>query len=279
MLKHIPPNTVQPKTKWNFFISDSIKDQLTEPDIQEFLTTIEKLPWALKRNIGGLHEIQGLSSLAHAIEMEKSLAVADALIGTRHWASHAYIIESRCERFRIIGVAPVDCDEDDLESTRAELWGQIAIQTIIDIICDQFNVNSGAVDTYGDDVDSLVKNNIGTSKLVFPRFFRPNMDLELLLQRMRQEDPQALLWTPTYIKGHQDDKAGFDYDTAPQLIRLNIDMDELADTFLITNKHKLEPIPTQHPIPGQRATLFLSAQPITNDMHQHINLHYYGPKL
>ena len=151
------------------FISDSIKEQLHNPKIHEFFTEIEKLPSALKRNIGGLHEIQGLSSLAHTIEMEKALAVADASIGTRHRASHAYIVESRCERFRIVGIAPVDGDEDDLESMRAELWRQIAIQTIFNTICEQLYINSGSVDTYNDNMDSHHHVNL--------HYFGPKLDL------------------------------------------------------------------------------------------------------
>ena len=122
--------------------------------------------------------------------MEQALGVADASIGSRGRASHAYIIESRRERFRIMGAAPVDCDIDDLESTRAELWGQVAIQTIINVLSDQFGITTGKVDIYGDNIDSLVQNPIVTSKIAFPRFFCPNVDLKLLLQRLREESPK-----------------------------------------------------------------------------------------
>ena len=109
-------------------------DQLHRADVREFLSAIETLPAVLKRNLGGIQEITDLPKLAQSIEMHKSLAVADVSIGSRGRASHAYILESRCERYKVIGVAPVDCDEDDLENMRAELWGQVAIQTIINLI-------------------------------------------------------------------------------------------------------------------------------------------------
>ena len=86
-------------------------------------------------------------------------------------------------------------------------------------------------------MDSLVKHGFEISKLAFPSFFRPNMDLKLLLQRLRQETPQALTISPNHIKGHQDNDKNFEYDTAPQSVRRNIDMDELAGKILETDQH------------------------------------------
>lgn len=158
----VKPGTI--KTSWDVSISANVRSQLECEGVRDFLSAIETLPTALRRNLSGIHEISGLSKLAQSIEMNNTLAVADASIGTRGRASHAYIVESRCGRYRVIGVAPVDCDEDDLESTRAELWGQIALQTIINILCEQFGVISGQVDVYGDNKDSLVKNYMTPSK-------------------------------------------------------------------------------------------------------------------
>ena len=66
-------------------------------------------------------------------------------------AAHAYILESRCEKFRIIGVVPIDCDADDLESTRAELWEQLSIQTLTSLLVEL------SVGVYCDNKDSLAK--------------------------------------------------------------------------------------------------------------------------
>ena len=75
-------------------------------------------------------------------------------------ASHAYVIESRCQKYRVVGVEPVDCDEDDLESTCVGLWGQIAVQTVTNILCELFSIMTGRVDVYGDNLDSLVRNKL-----------------------------------------------------------------------------------------------------------------------
>ena len=117
------PKPQKHPNKWDVMISDQIQTQLPNEEIEEFLTEIDKLHPTLKRNLGGIHELVNLRKLATAIEMEKLIAVADASIGTRSRAAHGYIIESRCGNFRILEVGPIDCDEDDLESTRAELLG------------------------------------------------------------------------------------------------------------------------------------------------------------
>ena len=129
------------------------------------------------------------------------------------------------------GEGPVDCDEDDLESTRAESWGQIVLQTLINIIYEQFGVISGKIDVYGDNKDSLVKNHLIPSKMAFPRFFKPNVDIKLLLQRLRDDSPQAVEILPGHVNGYQDQNTNFDYNIAPQLVKRNIDMDLLSKKF------------------------------------------------
>ena len=217
----------QKQLKCNVLVSDQITKQLPHEDIEAFLTAVKQLPPALLRNLGGLQEMNGIAKLAQSIEMKSALGVSDASLGTRGRAAHGYVVESRCGRYNIIGVAPVDCDIDDLESTRAELWGQVAIQTIINILSELFEVNAGAVSVYGDNIDSLVKSTIITSKIAFPRFFRPNMDAKLLLQRLREDCNPKIHIQPEHIKGHQDRQKNFSYDTAPKSVQLNIDMDDL----------------------------------------------------
>ena len=152
--------TQKKQTSWDVFISDKVKSKLPNEEIEDFLSAVEQLHPTLRRNIGGIQEVEGLSELAEAIIMDNVMAVSDASLGSRNRAAHAYIIESRCEKFKIIGVAPVDCDPDDLKSTRAELWGQLAIHTVINVLVDLFNIRKGSIDIYGDNKDSLVLQKI-----------------------------------------------------------------------------------------------------------------------
>lgn len=133
------------KHKWDVFISSQVQEQLSDPDIKEFLMATETTYKTLRRNLGGIQEICGLRQLAQAIEMEATIAVNDTSIGSRNRAAHGYIVESQCGRYRVMGASPVDCDDDDLESTRAELWGHIAIQTVVNIVCELHGVTTGEV--------------------------------------------------------------------------------------------------------------------------------------
>ena len=94
------------KNKWDIYISDRIQNQLFDPGIREFLTAIENTHKTLRRNLGGVQEISGLRQLAQAIEMEDAIEVSDASLGSRGRASHGYIVESKCGRYRILGVSP-----------------------------------------------------------------------------------------------------------------------------------------------------------------------------
>ena len=75
----------------------------------------------------------------------------------------------------------------------------------------------------------------------FPRFSRPNVDLKLELQYLRQICPPKIELVPTHIKGHHDDDKEYKYETAPQETKRNIDMDELAKRFLQSYQGNLEP--------------------------------------
>ena len=90
--------------------------------------------------------------------MGKTIAVSDASLGSQNRAAQVYILESRCEKYRIIGVAPIDCD---------------------DLLVELYNINSGSVDVYCGNKDSLAKQPIQSNKITFPRFYRPNVDLKI----------------------------------------------------------------------------------------------------
>ena len=79
--------------------------------------TLNELDPTLQRNIGRIIEIENIRKLAQSIDMGETISCADASIGSRGRASHATIVESKCEKYRVVCTAPVDCNERDLEST------------------------------------------------------------------------------------------------------------------------------------------------------------------
>ena len=62
-------NPVETKTSRHVSISANVQTQLHRTDVQDFLSAIETLPAASKRNLGGIQEIMDLPRLAQSIEM------------------------------------------------------------------------------------------------------------------------------------------------------------------------------------------------------------------
>ena len=107
-----------------------IVPSINDPHINDLKNELSELDPVLQRNIGIISEAHGLEKLAQTIEIGDTIAVSDASIGSRSRASHSYIITTTNRKYYMMGAAPIDCDVDDVESTRAELFGQIAVHSI-----------------------------------------------------------------------------------------------------------------------------------------------------
>lgn len=151
------------------------------------ITQILTLDPMLQRNLGYIREVKNLKMLGSAIETGQIIAVSDASIGTRSRSARSYVITTKCSKASIRGTAPVDCEIDDLESTRAEIFGSIAIHTLLQVISDMFEVITGEVEVYCDNKDALCKQPIKTKDISFPRFFRPNVDIKLQIRLRRRQ--------------------------------------------------------------------------------------------
>ena len=66
------------KEYWNVYISEKVKAQLPNEDIEEFLTVVEQLHPNLQQNVGGIQEIVDLQQLVESVSMGKTIAVSDA---------------------------------------------------------------------------------------------------------------------------------------------------------------------------------------------------------
>ena len=164
----------------------------TNSSISELYTELSKLDPMLQRNLGRIVEITNIHDLVKGIEAGKALAVADASLGTRDRAAHGYILTTLSGKVVMQGEAPIDCDSDDLESTRAETYGMIAIQTIINVVCKQYEITCGEIEVYCDNKDALCKNKPEIKPISYPRYFRPNVDLKHLLWHLRDDKPPKL---------------------------------------------------------------------------------------
>lgn len=268
--KHWKPTLIPSfKIKESFKIDTSVKD----PNIQSFREELAKLDHTLQRT-----KMQDLAYLANSMEMGEVIAVSDASVGSRSRASHSYIVTTKCQRELIQGSAPVDCDADDIESMRAEMYGSVALHTIIEVLATTFGIHSGEMELYGDNKDSLYKNPVQPSHISFPRFFRPNADLKIQIREMRNSlKPISII--PVHIKGHQDDDDAFEIEKASLPVRCNIQMDKKSKKFLNRHQGKLEPKYEAAPLPSQKAFLRVQGTLIQNNIEQHVRLHFFGPKL
>ena len=170
------------KIRNHFQIDPTVKERNLDNLREELI----KLDPTLQRNLGIITKAQNLALLANSMEIGEVIAVSDASVGTRARASHSYILTTKCRKGTIQGSAPVDCDVDDIESTRAEMYGSVALHTIIEALATTFAITSGEVELYGDNKDSLCKIPIRTNHISFPRFFRPNVDLKIQICEMRE---------------------------------------------------------------------------------------------
>ena len=128
-------------------------------------------------------------------------------------------------------------------------------------------------------MDALNKNAPELTRISYPRFFRPNVDLKHLLWNLRQDSPPKLELSFNHIKGHQDRNAEFDLNTATKPVQLNIAMDTRSRAFLQQHQGKLEPKQIPLPPPTQKAHLRVSSTLVTNNIQHHINLHFFALKM
>lgn len=230
---------------------------LHDPDLHDLLHEIHDLDPVLQRNIGNIRNIKNLKQLGTAIETGNAIAVSDASIGTRNRAAHSYVIITKCSNAYIKGSAPVDCDPDDLESTRAELFGNIAIHTLLYVLSNMYSILTGEVEVCCDNKDALCVQPIRTQDISFPRYFRPNVDLKLQIQHLRHK-LQKLEVLPVHIKGHQDDDDDFDIEQASLDVKCNIEADAESKLFLKTHQKSLEPLPHSQNGTGNESIYFSS---------------------
>ena len=108
-----------------------------------------------QRTIGQIQSIRNLESLAKAITEGKAIGESDTSVNSNNEGFHAYIIESRDESCHIIGSGPVDCDEDDIESTRSEMAGVLAILLVLQIICEEYSIIKGEFQIYCDNNEAI----------------------------------------------------------------------------------------------------------------------------
>ena len=202
--KQNPSSSKPPKTHLK------IDSSVCDPHLNSITSELSEMDPVLQRNLGIITSAVALEKLAYSMEIGETIAVSDASLGPHSRASHAYIITAKSKKHLLRGFAPIDCDADDVDSTRAELYGQVAVHRILIALTNVFGVSSGEVAVHSDNSDSLCKNVVDLRKVSFLRASRPNVDLKLQIDSMRKSI-KPLNIVPIHIKGHQVKDENFEF--------------------------------------------------------------------
>ena len=259
--------------------SKSTKINIVHPSEwdSEFVSQITLLSTPSRRNIGQITTLTHIPSIVQTYEDGRLVAVSDASVSDDCFSAHAYAIFSTDEANYLKGTAPVDCDEDDADSTRAEKSGVLAMLKIFGIIesfCSHFSESNSL---YCDNKEAVSIDPKRKFLQSYVKFLDSHQDIDAEIVHAIQH----LQSKPTliHLKGHQDDAKDFIYEEDPLSVRLNIDMDEASKYFLKTDQGPLTPTRDTPFYFASKAALKIHDNVISNNFSHHIKLHKNGPKM
>ena len=70
-----------------------------------------------------------------------------------------------------------------------------------------------------------------------------------------------------------------DFITIVAYVKNSMCLSDLSRTFLNDDQGKLEPKETQLALPSQKANLHLGSTLVHSNIHRHVNIHFFEPKL
>jgi len=191
------------------------------PTVADLYTSLEKnhknTHWATKHT---QHQDNG-KTVANAIRHGTAVAVSDGSFKMKYGTA-AFVIEGNDSVNRIRGVNEVPGPLVDGDSHRCELAGLYGIVTLIQTICDMYQIKEGTVKVACDNEQALRCFDLDYA----PDPNHRNFDLLQAVTYLSRQSP--IQWKPQHVKGHQD-KHKHRYLT--RLERLNIEMDHLAKAF------------------------------------------------
>ena len=221
--------------------------------------------------------MSSIHELTKALEGHSVIGVGDASVSSDSYASHAYILESKDEKHRIKGVAPVDCDEDDVDSTRAEKSGVLAMLTVLRVLENMYDLGKARVTIYSDNLEAVGIKRRPNYLLSYVRFNATCYDINEEVLQMLESTRLRIFFS--HISGHQDRAKDFVYEEADQETRRNIDMDSNAKAFLKNPPPKLIPTRDAPFYTASQVALKIHDSYVVSNIDAHIRLHLHGPAL
>ena len=162
------------------------------------------------------------NSLAVALMKGEAIAVSDGSFKDKFGTS-AWTIRGQDETVFMTGVNISPGQPDNQSAFRSELSGLYGAVSAVNLICQVFRVESGAITAACDGESAL--NYVFDWENKFLRSSTPHLDLIAATRHLIKISP--VQWNYRHVKGHQDDFAG----PLDRWATLNVEMDSLAKAY------------------------------------------------
>jgi len=250
---------------------NSLVDSTSLAEMEKFTQMVNSYDPSLVRNIGKIKSKLHLRQLATALQNGSLIGVGDASVALEK-IGHAYILESKPANYSMSGVAPVDCVVEDQTSNRGESFTVLALCTLIHALCRVYNLNSGSVTIYCDNMEALRRKK--TDMSTFTTLSRRDIDVKMEIEHMILTSPVKFSFQ--HVPGHADEDPNFVYSRALQQVQRNIDMHNLVTKFMQHPPRELVPTIETPFLPHQNIALLIHKKVISGDIKNHIYMERHG---
>jgi len=115
------------------------------------------------------------------------LGVGDASVDGNLIGHAYYILESKPPQYRLCGVTPVDCVEEDQTSNRGESFTVLALSSIIHALCRMYNIDKGLVTLFCDNKEAMLRKEV--AKNTFTTLSKRDVDVKMSIKHMICDSP------------------------------------------------------------------------------------------
>ena len=164
-------------------------------------------------------------TIAEAIRQSQAIAVCDGSY-KEGYGTAASVLEGSTSHNCLVAVNVVPGLTMDQSSYRSELAGLYGVVAMVQLICEQYMVTSGAIEV-GCNSSSALNHVFGSGHHFAANVKQADYDLLSALQVMIAKSP--IKWMCRHVAGHQDDDDGI--EVLDRWAKLNIEMDSLAKVY------------------------------------------------
>jgi hypothetical protein len=195
------------------------------PTLQSFQAFVDSQPmtrvWCVQHMM-----IDGDGSvLVDAIRNHEAVMVSDGSFKDQRGTA-AMILQGATPIGEARAMNRVPGEPEDHDSFQSKLSGLIGIATLVELLCEYFNITGGAVEVACDGLSAL-NNVFDLQRHVSTK--TPHYDLVVATRQIIQSSAQ-LTWFYRHVRSHEDDLR--EYEELDRWETLNIEVDDSAKTYL-----------------------------------------------